>query len=679
MIFDYWSPTDFKFAGIDVATNKIVMGHRTADGWVVDVQGSVPGSLRSDTFYSMLIAVNGTTVTAQIDGTLAFAHTFAARTIDGEAVGLNKGLVGMGSDNARGVFDNVFVQTTPPGTTIDVNESFDDGAAQYFTGAKSGTWTLSGGRYASTAAAGANAFATVDLGRQLASTSYLEVQSTLRATAIGGVVFDHYADNDFKFAALDVAGQRVVVGHVDPRRGYVVDASIARALAAGTDYQLGLVFNGTTVSVTVNGAFALSYAFNAALVDGGFGVLSRGGTTSVDSNRVRTSDPGFTSPGVTAADISVNEGNAGTTVASLTLTLAQAALVATSVRWATSPGTAAAGGDYVTASGIATFAAGATTAQVDIPIVGDAVWEANETFIVVLSSPTGLWLQRDFATVTIVNDDKPSLSIANASVTEGNSSSKTVAVTVSLSSAATSIVTVAYATANGTATSGSDYKSQTGTVTFAVGVTTQTILFTVYGDRTNEANETFQVVLSNAVNANIGTGTATVTILNDDGALTASAAAPASSAPTTLTSAELEAAVTEAKADWLAAKPDADLAGITVSVADLDGLLLGLTVDRTIEIDATAAGWGWSQIDLVTVVRHELGHVLGFSHDDEDEYAFLAETLGVSTPALSVPATARPWISSALPGAISAGVRPGIAVGRPIHTLRPRAKEASKR
>jgi len=30
LIFDYQSPTDFKFAGINVSTNKLEMGHRTA-------------------------------------------------------------------------------------------------------------------------------------------------------------------------------------------------------------------------------------------------------------------------------------------------------------------------------------------------------------------------------------------------------------------------------------------------------------------------------------------------------------------------------------------------------------------------------------------------------------------------------------------------------------------------
>src|SRR5262249_43829582 len=45
VIFDYVSPEDFKFAGLDVSINKVVMGHRTASGWVVDVQAPVQGGV----------------------------------------------------------------------------------------------------------------------------------------------------------------------------------------------------------------------------------------------------------------------------------------------------------------------------------------------------------------------------------------------------------------------------------------------------------------------------------------------------------------------------------------------------------------------------------------------------------------------------------------------------------
>ena len=65
-----------------------------------------------------------------------------------------------------------------------------------------------------------------------------------------------------------------------------------------------------------------------------------------------------------------------------------------------------------------TFAAGATSAQVSVTVLGDTTAEPNETFTVTLSSPTGgLTLgSPSSATVTITNDDAappPSLTIAD--------------------------------------------------------------------------------------------------------------------------------------------------------------------------------------------------------------------------------------------------------------------------
>ena len=65
----------------------------------------------------------------------------------------------------------------------------------------------------------------------------------------------------------------------------------------------------------------------------------------------------------------------------------------------------------------------------------------------------------------------PTLSVADASATEGNSGTQELAFTVTLSAPATTPVTVAYATGNGTATAGSDYTSASGTLTFAPGET----------------------------------------------------------------------------------------------------------------------------------------------------------------------------------------------------------------
>ena len=60
-----------------------------------------------------------------------------------------------------------------------------------------------------------------------------------------------------------------------------------------------------------------------------------------------------------------------------------------------------------------------------------------------------------------------------------------------------------YATANGTPTAGSDYAAKSGNLSFAAGITSQTISVAVTGDTTVEPNETFVVNLSNAVGATI--------------------------------------------------------------------------------------------------------------------------------------------------------------------------------
>jgi hypothetical protein len=115
----------------------------------------------------------------------------------------------------------------------------------------------------------------------------------------------------------------------------------------------------------------------------------------------------------------------------------------------------------------------------------------------------------------------PSLSIADVTISEGNSGSTSALFTVTLAASSTIPVTVDYATANGTATAGSDYVATSGTLTFDPGVTSRTITVTVNSDTTVEPNETFFVNLSNPTNATLAKGQGTGTILNDDSAPTA--------------------------------------------------------------------------------------------------------------------------------------------------------------
>ena len=103
---------------------------------------------------------------------------------------------------------------------------------------------------------------------------------------------------------------------------------------------------------------------------------------------------------------------------------------------------------------------------------------------------------------------------------EGDSGSTNLKFTVTLSAASSKQVTVDWAEGtSGTATSGTDFTAITGgTLTFAVGTTSQTFDVSVTGDTTDEADETVVVTLSNAVNATTSTATGTGMITDDDAA-----------------------------------------------------------------------------------------------------------------------------------------------------------------
>ncbi|MFV1846795.1 putative Ig domain-containing protein [Stenotrophomonas maltophilia] len=224
-------------------------------------------------------------------------------------------------------------------------------------------------------------------------------------------------------------------------------------------------------------------------------------------------------PGVSINDVSANEGDSGTTGFTFTVSLnAPAPAGGVSFDIATANGTATAGSDYVARSLVAqTIPAGSQTYSFVVQVNGDTLHELNEDFFVNVTNVSGATLTDGQGRGTIINDDAaPSLSIADINVTEGNSGTTPAVLTVTLSAASALPVQVQYATANVTAVAPTDYTAASGTLSFPPGTTTQTITVLVNGDTTVEPDETFQVNLSNPVNASVADGSAVVTIVSDD-------------------------------------------------------------------------------------------------------------------------------------------------------------------
>ncbi|MEO8256999.1 MAG: DUF4082 domain-containing protein [Acidobacteriota bacterium] len=222
-------------------------------------------------------------------------------------------------------------------------------------------------------------------------------------------------------------------------------------------------------------------------------------------------------PAISVNSVSVTEGNGGPVAATFAVSLSEAFTGTVTVAYATADTTATAGSDYTAAAGTLTFAPGTTTQTIAVPVLGDALDEANETFTFTLSGATNATIAAAQGIGTIVDDDAtPSIVINNASVAEGDAGTTSASLVATLSAPSGQTVTVNYATANGTATSPSDYVTGSGTVTFAPGATTASIPVVVVGDTTYEADQTVLVNLSGATNATIADAQGILTITNDD-------------------------------------------------------------------------------------------------------------------------------------------------------------------
>ncbi len=221
-------------------------------------------------------------------------------------------------------------------------------------------------------------------------------------------------------------------------------------------------------------------------------------------------------PALSIVDITLLEGDAGTSPAGFEVTLSEPAPFAVSVRFATADGTAREGADYLPVAERLDFPPGATRQIVTVQVVGDRFGELTEEFFLRLSDPVNATLLRESGTATVLDNDPSALSIEPTSVIEGDSGVSEAVFRVRLVPAADQTATARYATEDGTAVAGEDYQSVSGSLLFPPGVTLQEIRVPVVGDRLNEADETFFVRLSQATQVPIGTGVAGCIVRNDD-------------------------------------------------------------------------------------------------------------------------------------------------------------------
>ena len=193
---------------------------------------------------------------------------------------------------------------------------------------------------------------------------------------------------------------------------------------------------------------------------------------------------------------------------------------------ATATTTATPGEDYEAKSikGM-TIPVGQTSALFHVRLVPDTVAEDFEVFVVAVSNVVGATVGDGAAKGTIGNDDPVELSISDATVTEGNSGTKTMWFTVTASQPSVGMLGMtidSVYTAGTTATPGTDFDPvapfapghtnvfiESGQRSVQVGVP-------IHGDTEVETNEVLALSIDAAYGATIKDGFGVGTIRNDD-------------------------------------------------------------------------------------------------------------------------------------------------------------------
>ncbi len=218
----------------------------------------------------------------------------------------------------------------------------------------------------------------------------------------------------------------------------------------------------------------------------------------------------FAAPTIRIDDVTVTEGGTAT----FTVSLSAPTRKTVTVIAGTANGNAVAPGDYTARSNVKlTFPVGTTTQTFAVGTINDTLVEPTETFNVNLSGATNASIADAQGVGTIIDNDKPAVSINDVTVTEG----ATAGFTVSLSAPSNQTVTVIASTANGSAVAPGDYTARSNvTLTFPAGVTSRSFAVTTINDTLFEPTETFSVNLSGATNATIADARGVGTIVDND-------------------------------------------------------------------------------------------------------------------------------------------------------------------
>ncbi len=199
----------------------------------------------------------------------------------------------------------------------------------------------------------------------------------------------------------------------------------------------------------------------------------------------------------------------------------------------------------------------------------------------------------------------PVLLAQNTAVTEGNSGTNFAIFSIALSFAPTNAVAVSYSTASGSAISGLDFLSRSGTTQFLAGQTLVNVSVPILGDTLAEPHEVFFLNLSNAVNASISDAQAAGTILDNDNPPSVSLTSPAEGAVfpvggnVTLTANAIDVDNSVAQVEFFTGPTSLGVAATEPFTLTWSNVAAGTYVLRAVATDTTGLGKTSAPVNIV--------------------------------------------------------------------------------
>ena len=229
-----------------------------------------------------------------------------------------------------------------------------------------------------------------------------------------GSIFDDDPEPAISIAdtsAAEAAGTLSFTISLSTASGQEVDVDYATTdgtALAGTDFAAGsgtavIAAGATSTQVDITLTDDTTYEGDEGLT---LNLTAPFNASIADAQAVGTVQDDDPLPAASIDDVQVAEGNAGTTAAAFTVSLANASAFGASVDWATADATATGGTDFTATGGTVSFSPGETTAQVAVDVSGDITAELNETFAVTFANPSGATVADATGVGTITDDDR---------------------------------------------------------------------------------------------------------------------------------------------------------------------------------------------------------------------------------------------------------------------------------